>query len=308
MIYQLYKLSFSTGVHIGDGTLYGSRNTFGADVLFSALCIEAVKRGDKSIEKLLEYVNNGSLVISDALPYIMDRLFIPKPIMHIEQRSNQSEILSGKVYKKVKYIDIEDFDEYMNGSFDVSKALDEDCLGYAETRDNVAIRGLEESLPYRVGVYNYRQGSGLYIIIGVESEQVSEFFEELIVEVALAGIGGKRNSGLGKFEVIKSAISNEFVDRLSSKFDYYMLLSAGLPNEEDMDRVIKGASFKISVRSGFVQSDTYSDGYLRKKDTYLIDTGSVVKEPFEGQVINVASKGNHPVYRYAKPLLLGVRG
>ena len=44
MNYRIYKLKFKNGVHFGNGTLDESAVTFQADVLFSALYIEAIKQ------------------------------------------------------------------------------------------------------------------------------------------------------------------------------------------------------------------------------------------------------------------------
>jgi len=51
MDYFVYKMYFSTPVHIGNGTLASSENTIMADTLFSALCCETGNQ--KDIDKML---------------------------------------------------------------------------------------------------------------------------------------------------------------------------------------------------------------------------------------------------------------
>ncbi|MCL2217994.1 MAG: type III-A CRISPR-associated RAMP protein Csm4, partial [Defluviitaleaceae bacterium] len=58
---------------------------------------------------------------------------------------------------------------------------------------------------------------------------------------------------------------------------------------------------------GFVFSETYSEEALRKNDLFALDSGSVVRSRFKGGVYDVSHHGSHPVYRYAKPMLLGVK-
>ena len=51
MDYFVYKMYFSTPVHIGNGTLASSENTIMADTLFSALCCETGNQ--KDIDKMV---------------------------------------------------------------------------------------------------------------------------------------------------------------------------------------------------------------------------------------------------------------
>ena len=104
MEYVIYKLVFTTGVHFGDGSLYTSRNTFRADTLFSALCIEAMKISDNYMDRLLGYVRSGEIVFSDAMPYTNNTFYVPKPMTHIEQNVVEANAVSGKVFKNILYI------------------------------------------------------------------------------------------------------------------------------------------------------------------------------------------------------------
>src|SRR5690554_5938242 len=93
MEYSLYKLKFTTGIHIGidrgGQSLDNTLMTIHSDTLFSALCCEYVKTGD--INSLYESFEKDRLVISDALPYYEDRLFLPKPII-FNRTSRQQKI------------------------------------------------------------------------------------------------------------------------------------------------------------------------------------------------------------------------
>ena len=86
-----------------------------------------------------------------------------------------------------------------------------------------------------------------------------------------------------------------------------MLLSGGLPDDSDMQEILADASYILSKRSGFVQSDNYSDDHVKKRDVYLLAAGSMVSKCFKGRVLDVSCNGAHPVYRYAMPDFLGVK-
>ena len=60
---------------------------------------------------------------------------------------------------------------------------------------------LEDPLPYYVGSYVFSKNAGLYFILGLENEQDIEWLNELIVLLGYSGIGGKRSSGYGKYEL-----------------------------------------------------------------------------------------------------------
>jgi CRISPR-associated protein Csm4 len=44
----------------------------------------------------------------------------------------------------------------------------------------------------------------------------------------------------------------------------------------------------------------------KKRDFYSFAAGSVFQNKFEGDIFDVSIKGNHPVWRYAKPLFMAV--
>ncbi len=305
MEYLIYKLEFTTGVHFGTGTLSKSRISFPADTLFSALFSEAVQMGNNCMEKLYSLVSEKKLLFSDSLPYIGDRFYIPKPFCHIEQKA--ADIDTGKVFKKILYIEDKDTESFMAGEYNTGSALDLGSFGRHEVRDMVSVRGEEEPLPYRINIYHYSKGCGLYIILAYDRRESREFFEELLSAVSLIGIGGKRASGLGRFSFRSVKLPDGWAVRLNSEYKDYMLLSGGLPMDDELETVLKGASYKLSLRSGFVQSEFYAEGQLRKRDAYMLDCGSVVGIRFNGRILDVGANGKHPVYRYAMPMFWGLR-
>ena len=85
-----------------------------------------------------------------------------------------------------------------------------------------------------------------------------------------------------------------------------MLLSGAFPQEKELDQSLEGASYLLNKRSGYVASEFYAEEYRRKRDLYVFAAGSCFKNEFEGDIYDVTNGGSHPVYRYAKPLFMGV--
>ena len=98
MDYFVYKMYFSTPVHIGNGTLASSENTIMADTLFSALCCETGNQ--KDIDKMVYMAKNKEFILSDAMPFIGDELYIPKPMLVIKTENEGNSILK-KAFKKL---------------------------------------------------------------------------------------------------------------------------------------------------------------------------------------------------------------
>lgn len=306
MKYVVYKLKFSTAVHFGNGTLDDTEYTFCADTLFSALCIEAVKSGTKRLERLVNWVKAGSLVFSDALPYIDDTFYVPKPMCEIKYSGEKSgDSSSKKLYKKISYIPYDSIEDYINGNLAEDIICDFiNSYGKKDMKVSAAINNNEETVPYRVGVYYYNEGNGVYIIVGYDSDEVLYEAEELLISLGYSGIGGERSSGLGRYELEMSEEAEELLDMINEKAETYMTLSISLPKENEMEEALAGARYNIIKRSGFIASTACTD--RRKKDMYVIAAGACVNNKYVGDVYNVAQGESHAVYRYAKPLFMGV--
>lgn len=303
MNYKIYKMIFIQGVHFGDHSLEKSEITFQADTLFSALCIEALKI-DK-LDELLESVKEDHLVFSDAFPYMGQEFFIPKPMKKIEQVVQSEDVTTRKKFKKLEYIQVSLLDQYLKGQYPINKGSDIKKLGVHALKTSASIRGNEEAVPYRVGIYRFKEENGLYIVVGYDSQEILDLFDELFEMLSLSGIGGKKNSGLGHFDLEIAELPKELNKRLNTKGEV-MTLSVSLPTEDELDYVLDDSRYLLVKRSGFVDSYTYSKEQRRKKDIYLFKAGSCFNKTYQGDVYDVSSGGNHSVYKYAKPLFMGV--
>lgn len=303
MKFSIYKLEFKTGVHFGKGMLNDSEYVFRADQLFSAMYIEALKFG--KAEEFYKAVKSGRLLFSDALPFASGQYMIPKPLLHVEP-VNKGDSEEKKKYKKLKYIPLEWMERFLAGEF----SFEQDPMknfGKFEQRIMAAVRGEGDTLPYYVGVFHFRQGNGLYVIVSYQDDDVKALAEELLESVSYSGIGGERSSGLGMFEFKSVGKGKEILIRhLEKQSQRKLLLSTALPKEDELDHALEGACYLLGKRSGFVSSVTYADELLRKRDLYVFMAGSCFRNGFHGDIYDVSNGGRHPVYRYAKPLFMGV--
>ena len=310
MQYKILKMHFKTSVHFGSGNLHKSQYVVYADTIFSALCIEAVKRGTKTLQDLVNAVRQNHLRISDGLPYIGEDLYLPKPMMEISAEQRGDSIVK-KAMKKLEYLPAEKFSDYLAGRLDVGaeEKYFRQNLGRSGLMTKTSI-GAEETTPYNVGIFTYGSDSGLYLIIAYESEKDFSMLCDLFESLTYAGLGGKISAGLGKFDMVILPVLADLGQKLSEgeKTKYSkMSLSVSLPTEKELETAVDGADYKVIKRSGFVASGTYGENTGKKKDLYVFTAGSVFRKAFEGDVYDVSDHGRHPVYRYAKPMFMEVR-
>lgn len=307
MEYRIYKLSFANGVRFGKKSLEDGEFSFHADTLFSALCQEALGQGgEEKLNGFLQRAHAGTVQLSDAFPFIGERYYIPKPFLRIEPKEDQGDSNRKKLFKRMKYLPLELLKEYLSGDFPQEHMEDLDGLGHAAVKTSVALRGKEEAEPYRVECYYYEEGNGIYFIAGYGGAEDQAFLEGLLEGLSYAGIGGKRFAGLGRFQWSSGEVPALLLNRLDAGAGLGMLLSVALPKEEELERALGEASYQVIKRSGFVSSTSYAQEYIRKRDLYVFNAGSCFTERFEGDIYDVSSGGSHPVYRYAKPMFMGV--
>lgn len=308
MKYILQKMKFDKGVHFGSGVLAESEYVIYADTIFSALCIEALELGgEEMLNQLVSYARNGQLCISDSLPYIDTDYYVPKPMLQIELDENDDKN-DKKAAKSLKYISLDMFEDYLAGELDCGGELEIfSKMGKHIVRTQAVVRRDDDTLPYSVGVFHFSENAGLYICVGYESGEALQLINRLFHSLQFSGLGGKRKDGVGRFSVSQEEVVGELLCKLNqSDADQYMTLSCALPREDELTSVLENASYQLIKRSGFVQSENYSDSNRKKRDLYLFKSGACFKNHFSGDIYDVSQKGRHAVFRYAKPMFMGV--
>ena len=147
MGYYLYRLNFSTALHMGKdsggASLDDGQMTIHADTLFAALCCEAA--GDGRIEQLVGYFTDGTLTISDALPFTGDDFFFLPVFVGNKVRKATVDLESPE---KVEYIPLSFF------LFGVSRGLNQPAVDLEKLSSNfgqltVSIRVAIKTIPCR---------------------------------------------------------------------------------------------------------------------------------------------------------------
>lgn len=180
-------------------------------------------------------------------------------------------------------------------------------------RTRAAVSDSEDAVPYQVGAFRFDDDCGLWFIAECREEDAS-WLEYLVTMLGYSGIGGKTSSGFGAFHLDDLVyLDDPFDDEtewlssaLHTDADRYLLLTSCLPAESELDAVIPSASFQLVRRGGFVQSDSYAAAPQKKQTQYFLSSGAVVGKRFSGGLFDVGQHGNHPVYRYSRPIFLGV--
>lgn len=307
MNYKAYKFQFKGALHFGCNSLESCRCSFFADTLFSALCQEALKKGEDTFRQLYAYAKGGELLLSDAFPYAGGSYFLPKPVMHIEAERASGDSVVKKAFKRLKYIPVDAMDDYLSGRYDVLHAPDLSGIGEFMMKVSASVRGEEETKPYRVQAYSYKEGNGLYIILGYQGQQALALAEELLQGLSYSGIGGKKACGMGRFLLLPAQLPLDFLKNADAKKKKYISLSVSLPRDDELEQALAGAAYIVCKRSGFVDSMRYADVQMRKKDLYALQAGSCFCTPYGGDIYDVSQQGgNHPVYRYAIPMFMEV--
>ena len=294
------------GVHLGNGNLDMTEITFHADTLFSALFQEALKLGKQ--ELFLQRVSDGRIVLSDAFPYIGRTYYVPKPMIsvQVQDEKKRGDSRQKKLFKNLKYIPVNTVSDFVNGTFPEEYMEDMKYLGIQKMKVSVGIRGMEEPEPYRVSIWYFNEGAGLYILAGYEEKTDLELLNELFDSLQYTGLGGKKSSGLGRFKSKVCEVSNDIKKQLEKKTRKNILLSTALPEDDEMEAVLKDASYILMKRSGFIDSSVYAPQQMRKRDIYVFSPGSCFTRTFKGRIIEEKNGGTHSVFRYAKAFFMGV--
>ena len=328
MMYYIFTLKFLTPVHFGDTANGGSLDKFSlqcsADTLFAALCNEAANKGSDAVETLVKKTAESKIVFSSLFPYwrtVDDDLYfyLPKPLLKLEQEEQQSaksfeEIkqLATKLKKQKKstYIRASQINSLLeSGGSDRQFAVPEFAAPLVAGR--VALRE-EKPLPYYVGSYVFSKHSGLYFILGVEHEEEFTFIKDLLLSLGYSGIGGKRSSGYGKFELADNDLmlyddgTAIALMLYNEKSKYQMCLAPVCPRVDEID-VVKQGSYKLIKRGGFIASSAAKDN-IKRNSIYMLQEGSCFPERLRGQMLQQTVDGlAHDVYRDGIGMFVGLK-
>lgn len=334
MKYYLFTLKFLTPVHFGDtgngGNLERVSMTCSADTFFSALCSEAALVSKNCVETLVEKFANGKVCLSSLFPFYQAEdeeleLYLPKPLYRMnaevaDVKSFNDMKLAATKLKKLKKTTYVRASELVNllDAVKNNEEYDYELPVFATKMNSERVnKRMDEPLPYFVGSYVFAKNAGLYFVLGLENEDDMEEMQELITQLGLSGIGGKRSSGYGKFE-----LGEDYIE-LDAEFGIYdddialanmlenesaklqMSIAPVKPNAEDAN-VVKEGFYKLLRRSGFVASNNMEDN-MKRDSVYMLAEGSCFNKRIDGNLVGFTVPGvNHKVYRNGLGMYVGV--
>ena len=326
MRYEIILFRFTSPVHFGDAAEGGDLGEIlsycRADTFFSALCREAADISQELLACVVEGIQRGKLRFSDLFPWKKANhcyeLYLPRPVMNLPH-TEQAETLSyeevreqsgeRKKYKKRSFIRASEMESYLQER-NISAQPD---FGKEELRTQYNAR---EKRPYGIGAYHFMPDAGLYLILSGD-EELAEKLEPLIKLLGMAGIGGKRSSGFGKyiFEDAPLDLSDEntyggddvalYKMLCAGHSNCYMALSSFLPEKLEVGDISSGTG-KIIKRGGFAWSREMT-GPAKVSSVYMMASGSCFSKRLEGRIADVNNgSAPHPVYKYGKGLFVGL--
>ena len=335
MSYLLYKLRFLNGIHIGTAsgnTLEETMMSVYSDTFYSAIFNEYMKiYNDDELYKISE---TGEFLISDLLPFkekedMSTDFYLPKPFISLQRNEttkekNDEEVIDRKKVKATNFIPADKLGQYFS-FLKTGKNFPEidDDFGKKElyTKNKVSLKN-EDTKLYNIEVFKFNEKSGLYFIVRLpENNEWQEIFENILESLSLTGIGGKRNSGFGQFisedpmffdgedfDAIESE-SDAYINKaLYSDEEKYLSLSSYSPKIEEIEKIKESENYyQLIKRSGFVNSSLYSEQAEKRKQVYMLSSGSVLSFKPEGKILDLNLHGKHSIYRMGKPIVLGVK-
>ena len=324
--FNVYKLRFTAPVHFGGDnalSLESAQMHFCADTLFSALCHAALLQGgNEAVERLCAAAAAGDMRLSDGMPWAEDQkgdqFYLPRPFLAPIKRVETSPD-KRKEAKKLRYLPASEMEKYLSylrgeGSLDF-KALSRP-FGAIEERTRAAVPEGGETVPYFVGAYRFKANCGLYFLLGYEDAALEGEVHRLLKLLQFSGIGGKISSGFGKFRLegtIKlESSSNSQTEWLAqalrdAQAPVQITLSACLPAESELESALDGAQYQMIRRGGFIHNPADAGAQRKKRGQCVFQAGSSFRARFGGELSAVGTSAGQTVYRYNRPLWLGVR-
>ena len=320
----LYKLRFETAVHFGSPdsamSLESSEDHFCADTLFSALChTAATMYGSEAATRLCEEVNAGEFLLSDSMSWKKDTFFLPRPMLDSDTRTDINP-QTRKAIKKLAWLPVgalDDFAAFSQGMGDFTLSDIPGDFGDFAVMEHASIprESGGDANPYAVSVFRFYENCGLYFIALLKASEQEARLSALIRGLGVTGIGGKTGAGYGKFSLLEifdlncasNAQASWIWKSLSrSESPRQLLLTTSLPRPEELESALDGACFQMVRRAGFARPASEETRDRKKRVQYFLTSGSVLCRRFSGSLYPVGANDKDFVFRYGRPVFLGL--
>lgn len=331
MTYYLFMLKFLTPFHFGasadGGKLENISLSFSADTLFCAIVNEAAHIG-YDVDRFIQQVSDGSIAFSSLFPYVKKEkdkfeLYLPKPFVQgagkkidaDNQKEVEKERNEAKKLKKANYVRVSEMNNFIHCVRTGTKF--EGTMPEFAVSDNMARVGMrgEKSEPYYVGCHKLHDNVGMYFVLGLENVGELQSIISVVESLGLTGIGGKRSSGYGKFELVNKPVTlrgtgNEdglkLEAMLKDDIAVTQIAIAPIKPSEGQTETIKEGFYKLIGCSGFV--DVAFGNVMKRDSFYMLSEGSCFKKRIKGEMAHtIIYCMNWDIYRNGKGMFVGVR-
>ncbi len=331
MQYHIFLLKFLTPVHFGNtangGALDKVAINCSADTLFAALCNEAAAQKAELVGALMQKLESGELLLSSLLPYWRTeeefQFYLPKPLMkpvdeqrQLPQSYNEVKSLRSQIKKQKKstYVRASQMQALLSGS----RELEAHEFAVPLVAGRVGLRD-ELPRPYYVGSCVFSPQAGLYLVCGVQDEADIDLLRDLLVSLGYSGIGGKRSSGYGKFEVLVDEEIDLYEDGAlydddsamalmlhDTQSKLQMCIAPLCPKQQDVEAV-KCGCYKLIKRGGFIDSPAASTN-VKRDSVYMLQEGTCLERRLQGRLLQQSVDGlPHKVYRAGVGMFVGLK-
>ena len=322
--YRIIKLKNLTPRHIGDGredSYDFASAIIDSDSISSALA--SIFAENHTSEETLHWMQK--LRISSSMPWQGGHYFLPSPVGRLNvEVEDLSEELSRKKMKKIKYLDVNFWEQIANGcglkipssaihdEFLCNDALfDQLITSRVHERVCVTLDETEDATPFYFNWHYFRQDAGLYFIVADIDDDGFSKLVELFRMLGEQGIGTDRSVGGGGFEVDTGVISVSTPAYANAQ----ILLSTFIPSEEEIGLFdLEHSRYKLLRRGGYMAGSSIEAlRHLHRREIFLFTTGSVfaTSATLVGKVVDLAPSWNspdmHPVYRSGIPFVLPIK-
>jgi CRISPR-associated protein Csm4 len=328
--FNIYKLHFTTPIHIGDNRddYSISLKTVQSDAMYAAITACLAKLGES-------IPDDGDLgfTISSLFPFYQDKkadrsqedtavYFFPKPLK--QKLPKLENVDNAKKIKKVSWIDKGYFERMLKGetlferdedikdikdAYLTGKTIDEKFISSQVTpRVTVSRTSREDAKPFYTDRVYFKGYSGLYFIADGNKTLIEKGLQLLQYE----GIGTDRNVGNGCFVFESNCIEID----LPKEGDMAMSLSMFIPeNKEQLETMIGNdcVAYDFTRRGGWITTPPFNT--LRKNVIHAFVPASVfVKKSIGVQVLGkIVDLSNnvlgisHPIWRNGKSIFIPIK-
>lgn len=325
--FKVYKLHFTTPLHIGDerDDYSVSLKTYQSDALYAALTSCLAKIGKKIPDQ-----GDLGFVISSLFPFYQKNseskavYFFPKLLN--QQLPKQGNLDHAKMIKKVTWIETSYFEklingsvlfenkqeiDHVNGAFLTSLPIESDFISsQVSQRVSISRDFSEDAKPFYMDRIYFKDMSGLFFIVEGDTTLLDGALNVLKHE----GIGTDRNVGNGYFEFTTDEIEFDL-----PKSEMVASLSMFCPeSKEQLSQMLETdqVAYDFAKRGGWITTNPFNT--IRKNSIQMFIPASVFKsidsvsEPITlGKIVDLNPKLSfdgidHPIWRSGRAIFIPV--